>query len=98
MRENDPILNLRLLKNRNFAVSNILMFTLGWVLYGSTVLIPQFLQTVMGYTAELAGMALSPGGLVVMAMMPIVGALVSRVDSRKLITFGFIALAASMIR
>jgi DHA2 family multidrug resistance protein len=94
--EKDPILNLRLLGNRNFAVSNVLMFTLGWVLYGSTVLIPQFLQTVMGYTAELAGMALSPGGLVVMAMMPVVGMLVSRVDSRKLITFGFIALALSM--
>ena len=74
----------------------MLMFTLGFVLYGTTVLIPQFLQTVLGYTAQLAGMALSPGGLVVMAMMPIVGTLVSRVDPRKLITFGFIALAASM--
>jgi MFS transporter, DHA2 family, multidrug resistance protein len=95
-REPHPILNLRLLKNRSFAVSNMLMFVLGAVLYGSTVLIPQFLQTVMGYTAELAGMALSPGGLVVMAMMPIVGTLVSRVDPRKLITVGFIALALSM--
>jgi len=95
-REQHPILNLRLLKNRNFAVSNILMFTLGFVLYGTTVLIPQYLQTVMGYTAQLAGMALSPGGLVVMAMMPVVGVLVSRVDPRKLITFGFIALAVSM--
>jgi DHA2 family multidrug resistance protein len=95
-REQHPILNLRLLKNRNFAVSNVLMFTLGAVLYGSTVLIPQFLETVMGYTAQLAGMALSPGGLVVMAMMPIVGMLVSRVDPRKLITFGFITLAAAM--
>jgi DHA2 family multidrug resistance protein len=95
MRERNPILNLRLLKNRNFAVSNLLMFTLGAVLYGTTVLIPQFLQTVMGYTAELAGKALSPGGLVVMAMMPLVGVLVSRVDPRKLITVGFIALAVS---
>ncbi len=48
MREQHPVLNLRLLKNRNFAVSNVLMFTLGWVLYGTTVLIPQFLQTVHG--------------------------------------------------
>ncbi len=96
LREKHPILNLRLLKNRNFAVSNVLMFTLGFVLYGTTVLIPQFLQTVLGYTAQLAGMALSPGGLVVMAMMPVVGVLVSRVDPRKLITFGFLALAASM--
>ncbi len=94
--ERHPILDLRLLRNRNFAVSNVLMFTLGFVLYGTTVLIPQFLQTVLGYTAQLAGMALSPGGLVVMAMMPIVGFLVSRVDSRKLITLGFIALAVAM--
>jgi len=94
--EPHPILNLRLLKSRNFAVSNVLMFTLGAVLYGSTVLIPQFLETVMGYSAQLAGMALSPGGLVVMAMMPIVGTLVSRVDPRKLITFGFITLGAAM--
>jgi len=94
--EQHPILNLRLLKTRNFAVSNVLMFTLGFVLYGTTVLIPQFLQTVLGYTAQLAGMALSPGGLVVMAMMPVVGMLVSRVDPRKLITLGFIALAAAM--
>jgi DHA2 family multidrug resistance protein len=50
----------------------------------------------MGYTAQLAGMALSPGGLVVMAMMPIVGTLVSRVDPRKLIIFGFVTLSASM--
>jgi DHA2 family multidrug resistance protein len=95
-REKNPVLNLRLLKNRNFAVSNLLMFTLGAVLYGTTVLIPQFLETVMGYTAQLAGMALSPGGLVIMAMMPIVGTLVSRVDPRKLITFGFFTLAMAM--
>ena len=52
MREQNPVLNLRLLKNRNLAVSNLLMFTLGAVLYGSTVLIPQFLQNVLGYTAS----------------------------------------------
>ncbi len=95
LRERNPVLNLRLFKNRNFAVSNTLMFTLGAVLYGSTVLIPQFLQTVMGYTAQLSGEVLSPGGLVIMAMMPVVGYLVSRVDARKLIGFGFIALAVS---
>jgi len=95
LRERNPVLNLRLFKNRNFAVSNTLMFTLGAVLYGSTVLIPQFLQTVMGCTAQLSGEVLSPGGLVIMAMMPVVGYLVSRVDARKLIGLGFIALALS---
>jgi DHA2 family multidrug resistance protein len=96
LREKNPILNLRLLKNPNFGVSNVLMFTLGFTMYGSTVLIPQFLQTVMGYSAKLAGEVLSPGGLVLMAMMPVVGVLVSRVDPRKLIIIGFIMLAAAM--
>ncbi len=72
------------------------MFILGWVLYGSTVLVPQFLETVMGYTAELAGMVLSPGGFVVMALMPLVGTLVTKVDPRKLVAFGFLSLAASL--
>jgi len=94
--EKHPILDLRMLRFRNLAVSNILMFVLGFVLYGSTVMIPQFLQNVMGYTAQLAGMALSPGGLVVMAILPIVGMMVSRVDARKMIAFGFIALGLSM--
>ena len=94
--EKHPILDLRMLRHRNLSVSNILMFVLGFVLYGSTVMIPQFLQTVMGYTAKLAGMALSPGGLVVMALMPLVGTLVGKVDARKMIAFGFITLGLSM--
>jgi DHA2 family multidrug resistance protein len=94
--EEHPILELRLLKNRNLAVSNCLMLALGAVLFGTTVLIPQYLQTVMGYTAESAGLALSPGGFTVMLCMPIVGRLVSRVDARLLIAFGFIVLSTSM--
>src|ERR1700730_18721047 len=81
-------IDLRMLKDRNFAVATTAMFFLGFVLYSSTVLIPQFLQQLLGYTAELAGAALSPGGAVIMCMMPVVGFLVSRVDSRLLITFG----------
>src|ERR1700680_565372 len=77
-----------MLKERNFAISTLAMFFLGFVLYSSTVLIPQLLQQLLGYTAQLAGMALSPGGAVIMLMMPIVGILVSRVDTRILITFG----------
>ncbi len=52
------------------------MFVLGFALYGTTVLIPQFVQTLLGYTAELAGLVLSPAGLMMMCMMPIVGFLV----------------------
>jgi DHA2 family multidrug resistance protein len=98
LRHKEPVIDLRMLGNRNFAVSTMAMFFLGFVLYGSTVLIPQFLQQLMGYTAQLAGMALSPGGAVIMCMMPVVGILVSRVDTRFLITFGCIASSIALFR
>jgi len=88
LRQKEPVVDLRMLKDRNFAISTLAMFFLGFVMYSSTVLIPQFLQQLMGYTAELAGSALSPGGAVIMLMMPVVGILVSRVDTRILIPFG----------
>jgi DHA2 family multidrug resistance protein len=88
LRHKDPVVDLRMLKDRNFAVATLAMFFLGFVLYASTVLIPQFLQEMMGYTAELAGLALSPGGAVIMLMMPVVGFLVSKVNTKYLITFG----------
>src|SRR5256885_709083 len=72
------------------------MFFLGFVLYASTVLIPQFLQQMMGYTAELAGLALSPGGAVIMFMMPVVGILISRVNTKYLIAFGCTISALSL--
>ena len=92
-----PILNLTLFKRRNFAIGFTLMFVLGFSLYGTTVLIPQFVQTLLGYTAELAGMVLSPAGLMMMAMMPIVGFLSSKVDPRKLLGYGFTMLTLSLI-
>jgi MFS transporter, DHA2 family, multidrug resistance protein len=92
-----PILNLTLFTRRNFAIGFVLMFVLGFSLYGTTVLIPQFVQTLLGYTAELAGMVLSPAGLMMMAMMPIVGFLSSKVDPRKLLGYGFTMLTLSLI-
>jgi DHA2 family multidrug resistance protein len=73
-----------------------MMMTLGIALYGTTVLLPQYLQTLMGYTAQQSGMALSPGGLVVMCLMPFVGRMIGKVDSRLMIGFGFTVLAASL--
>src|SRR5713101_1335739 len=96
LREKEPVVDLRMLKDRNFAIATVAMFFLGFVLYASTVLIPQFLQQLLGYTAQLAGMALSPGGAVIMCMMPVVGILVSRVDTRILITFGCIVSASAL--
>ena len=88
-RKHRPILDLTLFKQRNFAVSFVLMGVLGIVLFGTTVMIPQFVQTLLGYTAQQAGMVISPGGLMVMLMMPVVGFLVSRVDPRCMIVYGF---------
>jgi DHA2 family multidrug resistance protein len=95
-RQKDPIIDLHLFSERTFAVSNSLMFMLGFALLGSTLLLPLFLQTLMGYTAQLSGMALSPGGFAIMVFMPIVGWLLSRYDARYLLLFGLSMLSFSL--
>ncbi len=93
----NPIVDVRLLKNRNFGTAVSFSFVLGMVLFGSTVLIPEFLQSSLGYTAELAGLALSPGGLVLMFMMPVAGRLTSsKIDPRLLICIGFLGTAFAL--
>src|SRR5271167_864559 len=94
----DPIVDLKLLKNRNFGTAVFLQFVLGMVLFGSTVLIPQFLQVLMGYTAERAGMALSPGALVLIVMMPIAGRIVNKMDPRLLVSIGYFVTAAGLYK
>ena len=84
-----PVLDIRLFKTRNFAVACLMMFMMGASRFGPTVLIPQLLQVLMGYTAQQAGMVLSPGGLIIIATMPIIGRLLTRSDGRWLIAFGF---------
>ncbi len=95
-RKHRPILDLTLFRNRTFAISFVLMFVLGFALFATTVLIPQFAQTLLGYTAERAGLAISPGGVTVMLLMPLVGFLVGRVDPRYLIAYGFASVAAAL--
>lgn len=70
--------------------------TLGMVLYGTTVMIPQFLQVQLGYAAVTSGEALAGGGLIMICVLPIVGTLVSRVDPRKLMAFGFISISVAL--
>jgi DHA2 family multidrug resistance protein len=95
----DPIVDVRLLKNRNFGTAVFFSFVLGMVLFGSTVLIPEFLQTSLGYTAERAGMALSPAGFVLMLMMPIAGRITAtKIDPRLLISIGFLGTAITLHR
>jgi DHA2 family multidrug resistance protein len=69
---------------------------LGFVMYGSTALLPIFLQTLLGYTAMLSGLVLSPGGIMVIIMLPIVGKLVTHVDSRWLVVCGVVIVVASL--
>jgi DHA2 family multidrug resistance protein len=97
-RHEDPIVDIRLLKNRNFGTAVGLQFVLGMVLFGTTVLIPQFLQVLLGYTAERAGMVLSPGALVLLLTMPIAGKIVSsnKFDPRMLVAIGYAITAAGL--
>ncbi len=91
-----PIVDLRLFKKRNFATAMFFTFSLGIVLFGTTVLIPQFLQTLLGYPAVNAGEALAGGGFVMLLTMPIAGFLVSKVDPRWMMAFGFSMTAWSL--
>jgi DHA2 family multidrug resistance protein len=88
LRQKDPVVDLRLFADRNFLVSTAIMFTLGFVLYGSSTLLPLFAQTLLGYTAMLAGLVLSPGGIVIMFMMPIVAMMLSKIQARWIIMTG----------
>ena len=85
-----PILDLRLFAQRNVGTTMFVMFMVGLSLYSSTVLIPQFLQEIMGYSAEQAGMAVSSGGIALMLLFPVAGALAPKFDPRWLVAFGFI--------
>jgi MFS transporter, DHA2 family, multidrug resistance protein len=88
LRQKDPIIQLRMLQDRNFLLSTATMFLLGFVLYASTMLLPLFLQTLLGYTALQSGLVLSPGGIAIIVGMPIVGFLLSRYEARWLVIFG----------
>jgi DHA2 family multidrug resistance protein len=87
----DPVVHLRVFKERTYATGVFLMTTLGFVLYGSLVLLPIFLQTLLGYPALQAGIAMAPRGMGSFIAMPIVGALTVRLDARKLLAVGLLA-------
>jgi MFS transporter, DHA2 family, multidrug resistance protein len=95
-RHKDPIIDLHLFRERTFAAANFLMFMLGFALLGSTLLLPLFMQTLLGYTAERSGLALMPGGFAIMLAMPLVGFLLSRYSPRYLMMFGLSMLSFSL--
>jgi DHA2 family multidrug resistance protein len=94
--QKQPIVDVRLFKNFNVATTNLMFLMLGAALFSSTVLMPQLLQTLMGYTAQKAGNVLSAGALVVLLVLPMVGKLTTRFQARHIIAFGWIGLAVAM--
>ncbi|MBZ5610103.1 MAG: MFS transporter [Acidobacteriia bacterium] len=95
-RHKHPIVDVRLFKSFNFATANVMMFLLGILLFSSLVMMPQFLQTLVGYTAENAGKVLSVGGFVILLEMPVVGQLTGKYPAKYIIAFGWLTMAIGM--
>jgi DHA2 family multidrug resistance protein len=98
LRQKEPIIDFHVLKERNFSLATVSMLVLGFVLYGSTTLVPLFLQTLLGYTALLSGLVLSPGGVVICICMPIVGFLLRKIQARWLVIFGVVVSTLGLLR
>lgn len=97
LRQKDPIVDLRLLKDKYFGPSCLMIFFIGFILYGATTLLPLLLQSVFGYSATLSGLVLSPGSIVVIIGMAVVGKLVTRVQPKYLIALGMFFSCVGMI-
>ena len=91
-----PVVDLRVFADRNFAVGALLIGAVGFSLYSSAVLVPQFAQQVVGYTATLAGLVLSPGGMGIILLIPLVGLAMKRIQPRYIIAFGFFVLGCAL--
>jgi MFS transporter, DHA2 family, multidrug resistance protein len=91
-----PIIDVHMFKNANFLGASFMMFVLGIMLFSSLVMMPQFLQTLMGYTAESAGLVLSGGGFILLFLMPLAGTLASKIQARYIIAFGWLTLSLAM--
>jgi DHA2 family multidrug resistance protein len=91
-----PIIDLQLLKNRNFAVGCVLNFVMGVAVFGSSVLLPSMLQREFGYTATWAGLALAPAGILILLLAPVSRRFLDRVSPKPQIMAGFLVIAAGM--
>ena len=92
----DPIIDVRMYRNWNFVQANIMIFVLGLVLFAALVMLPLFLQSLLGYTAQSAGLVLSGGGLFLLFMTPVIGVLSGKIQARYLIAFGWLTVALGM--
>jgi len=91
-----PVIDVRMFKSFNFAVASLMMFFLGMLLFASLVMMPQFLQTLMGYTAQSAGLVLSGASIIILLEMPVVGQLTTKIPAKYIMAFGWIGLAFGM--
>jgi len=96
LRHDNPIINLRIFKDRSFAIGNTVMYLGFFAFFGSVVLLPLFLQNLMGYTAFRAGLVLGPGGAVTLLMLPLIGRATERIDARLLLAVGLLVNAYSL--
>lgn len=94
--QKEPVVDLHLLKERNFAVAVFTMYILGFILYGTTVLLPILMQTLMGYSAMQSGLVLLPGGAIMIAILPIVGFLLGKFEARWLVVVGLTITASGL--
>ena len=92
-----PVVNLHVMADRNFALGVIMIGSMAFILYSSAVLIPQFAQQVIGYTATLAGLILSPGGVVIILLIPIVTRVLPLLPTKYLITIGFTLMGCALV-
>jgi DHA2 family multidrug resistance protein len=97
-RHDDPVVEIRLLADRNFAVANFFYFLFGFALFGSTVLIPQMLQSLYGYTATDAGLVLGPGAMVIVVLAPVIVRILPKVGIKPFIFVGYTIFAIAMWR
>ncbi|EKO38479.1 MAG: drug resistance transporter, EmrB/QacA subfamily [Solidesulfovibrio magneticus str. Maddingley MBC34] len=93
-----PVVDLKVFADRTFAMGNIVMFFGFFAFFGSIVLLPLYLQNLMGYTAFLSGVVLGPGGLIMLAILPIVGKATTKIDARVLLCIGLCVSAYSLFR
>jgi DHA2 family multidrug resistance protein len=93
----EPVVDLHVFKDRTYSTGVFLMTTLGFVLYGSLVLLPIMLQTLLGYPSLQAGIAMAPRGMGSMLGMPMIGMLIGKIDSRKLVAIGLTTGAMTLI-
>ncbi|GAN55748.1 DHA2 family efflux MFS transporter permease subunit [Tanticharoenia sakaeratensis] len=96
LKAKNPLLRLSVLKDRNFAVGVFLIAMLGATLYASAIIVPQFAQQVLGYTATVSGLVLAPGGVAVIVLIPLVGRIMKVAQIRWLIAFGFFLMGIAM--